>query len=740
MAPTPDLPRRYEVLEVLGEGGMGCVLLASDLELERQVAIKVLRRPDNTNLLHRFRREAEIMARLEHPNLVRLLDLNVDAETPYLVMEYLRGRDLSVPPAPDPGPTMLEVGKALAAIHAAQLLHRDVKPANVLVTESGRVVLVDLGLATGAGVAPLTRTGQVIGTMAFLPPEVFRGSPMSPSSDWYAWGATLYALVEGRSIVQGMEARAVLSGEPRPEPTFQAIEPDSPVAEAIRRTLEQDPERRLRSLSEVRQILDRDAAPEVSSEACTVALDEAPPAPTAFQSAALALVPEPPTRRSAWGLAVAACIGILAWGAAPRFPALDPPPEPILPALPLEDLSLASAILEELALARDLVVTPSGRRVPSSQRAPEDHPVLSVDPLHHADALRALPTLWELLRAHAEDHTLDRLPKQERRALLELDEELLADLGEPVFEAYLAPPDAAGHAVPVSTRYAPTFRAAAEVATLRGRWTVAALQAFEEARSQLEHWEAEFQRDPNAFIESRELLAVGQLTSSLSYPRYVSGASAEPVYRIPCRDRMLRGVRAYRRALALAGRALEAGEPDEAVAGVAFVEYAMHLRTFSYSGVSMLPPELQLGVHPTRPATWGLYAEILQRSATTRYDFDPGRPPPAAQLFAAWAHALEASPEAKPELTTWRRFRVFERMSTFTRKLGHEEKAIPHFRRALAWLEPLEVPPADWVPQVLRNLAEDPDLAAGLGERDTTRYLTLAQRLEARLPEPERDR
>ena len=187
---------RYVLERRLGHGGMAVVWLATDERLSRSVAIKVL--SDTLSADHdylgRFAREAKLAAALQHPNLVSVYDYDA-GERPWLVMEYVEGGDLAaLLRAGEPPPVeqlAAELLSALRHIHAAGVLHRDIKPQNVLVDRYGHARLTDFGIARPADGASLTRTGQVIGTETYLAPEVMRGAPASERSDLFALGVVL---------------------------------------------------------------------------------------------------------------------------------------------------------------------------------------------------------------------------------------------------------------------------------------------------------------------------------------------------------------------------------------------------------------------------------------------------------------------------------------------------------------------------------------------------------------------
>lgn len=221
--PAPAHIGRYELLGTLGTGGMGVVHLARDPVLGREVALKVMR-PDlflasgGSDLRRRFDREARVLARLSHPNVVAVYDAGEADEAVFIAMEYVDGAPLSRwltehrPARWEIIDVFLQVGRGLQAAHAMGLVHRDVKPDNILVGRDGRARISDFGLAvpiTGEGPAahggfePLSRittAGQLVGTPAYMPPEQLAGATVDARSDQYALCATLYEALLGRQV------------------------------------------------------------------------------------------------------------------------------------------------------------------------------------------------------------------------------------------------------------------------------------------------------------------------------------------------------------------------------------------------------------------------------------------------------------------------------------------------------------------------------------------------------------
>ncbi len=224
---------RYHLLERLGEGGMAVVYKAYDTLLERQVAVKIIRReafPPETlpEVLARFEREAKALARLAHANIVRVYDFGEHEGSPFLVMEYIPGGTLKQKLG-QPIPwqraihLLLPVARGVAYAHRHGILHRDIKPANILVTAEGEPLLTDFGIAKvfeGEQSVALTATGMFVGTPEYTAPEQWTGHT-SPQSDIYALGIVLYELIVGRKPYEADTPAAILlkqTSEPLPRP------------------------------------------------------------------------------------------------------------------------------------------------------------------------------------------------------------------------------------------------------------------------------------------------------------------------------------------------------------------------------------------------------------------------------------------------------------------------------------------------------------------------------------------
>ncbi|GAB3153716.1 protein kinase domain-containing protein [Microbispora hainanensis] len=306
---------RYHLLEPIGRGGMGVVWRAHDDLLDRAVAVKeVLYHPtsdeDRETFNRRTIREARAAGRIDHPNVVVVHDVIEEDGRPWIVMQLVRSQSLGqvlrdqgpLPPA-RVAAIGLQVLDALCTAHAAGVLHRDVKPENVLLNGETRVVLTDFGIATMPEEAGLTMTGGIIGTPAFMPPERLNGEPATPESDLWSLGATLYAAVEGATPFDRKTPvatlAAILHDEPAPPQRAGALRP---VLEGL---LRKDPARRM-GAAEAAALLN-----------AAVTAASGPPATTAAPAAA---APGLPHNRPEPG----------PWSGAPSGPSQPPsgPPQP----------------------------------------------------------------------------------------------------------------------------------------------------------------------------------------------------------------------------------------------------------------------------------------------------------------------------------------------------------------------------------------------------------------------------
>ena len=247
MIETGQVIGNYRIESSIGQGGMGHVYLAYDTRLERQVAIKTIhiKKYEDHELdtvRARFAVEAKALAKLNDPHIVQIFDFDPDHNPPYLVMEYVTGRNLSQIIDAEQGtllPKVLDMAaqvlSGLIVAHRSNIIHRDIKPSNILLTSNGTYKLLDFGLARGieqqADSAPLTADNAVIGTLQYLAPEVARGQEANEQSDIYSLGLTLYHLATGVLPHDGVNRLELLNTiSNKPVPPIRASIPELPDA------------------------------------------------------------------------------------------------------------------------------------------------------------------------------------------------------------------------------------------------------------------------------------------------------------------------------------------------------------------------------------------------------------------------------------------------------------------------------------------------------------------------------
>jgi serine/threonine-protein kinase len=253
---------RYKIIKKLGAGGMATVYLAEDQELGRRVAVKILnaKHASDEQFVERFRREASSAAGLSHPNIVQIYDRGKAEGTYYIAMEVIEGRSLKeliIDRGPSPIPVAVNYARqilaALRFAHRNGVVHRDIKPHNVLVDEEGRVKVTDFGIAR-AGASEMTEAGSIIGTAQYLSPEQARGAPVDARSDLYSVGVVLYELLTGEAPYSGDTpveiAMKHLSAIPEP-PSVKRPEVPPELDAVVLRALAKHPDDRFQSVEEM---------------------------------------------------------------------------------------------------------------------------------------------------------------------------------------------------------------------------------------------------------------------------------------------------------------------------------------------------------------------------------------------------------------------------------------------------------------------------------------------------------
>ncbi|HWS28134.1 MAG TPA: protein kinase, partial [Xanthomonadales bacterium] len=339
-AALPAQIGKYWVKKLLGTGGMGRVFLAVDPDIGREVAIKLVTLGSDPQANERFLREAQTMGRMNHPNIVTLLEFGVDQQSPFLVLEFLSGEDLSqwmLRPHTlrEQVQVMLDVAQAIAAAHKAGVLHRDLKPENVRVLDDGRCKLLDFGIAQ-SGAAQLTASGYFVGTPEFVAPEVMTGSAHTAAADIYALGLLFYTMLCGSNPFRGDTVQVTVARVVQHEPTPLAKRLTGvPVelAALIHQCLAKEPELRPVSADSLVHALTRELARikpderlgELPPPSNTAVLPTTPPSRTqTTASVTSATVAQPATR--AWWVAAALLLvsGASAWWLLQAPPAVAP--------------------------------------------------------------------------------------------------------------------------------------------------------------------------------------------------------------------------------------------------------------------------------------------------------------------------------------------------------------------------------------------------------------------------------
>ena len=377
----------YDVVALLGEGGMGQVWQATDTQLHRQVALKILPDAfaDDPDRLARFRREAQILASLNHPNIAAIFGIEEAEGTRALVLELVEGPTLADRIAKGPIPLdealpiAKQIAEALEAAHEAGVIHRDLKPANIKVREDGAVKVLDFGLATALDPDPegdpsesptltaaATQMGVIMGTSAYMSPEQASGETADKRSDIWSFGVVLYEMLTGQRLFTGKTVAHVMASVLKTDPDWTVLPTTTPqpLTRLLRRCLEKEPKRRLRDVSEA-----------------VIHLEETATAPAGDPSATAATASQPTGWRQtlplALGMSAIAVIiaGLAVWTLKP------PPPQPV--SRTVVSVAPSAAVTPSIAV-NDVAISPDGTRM-VYQAGPEGQEQLVVrvvDQLH----------------------------------------------------------------------------------------------------------------------------------------------------------------------------------------------------------------------------------------------------------------------------------------------------------------------------------------------------------------------
>lgn len=272
------IDNRYKIVKSIGEGGMANVYLAWDTILEREVAVKILRGDlaGDEKFVRRFQREAISASSLSHPNIVEMYDVGEDDGKYFIVMEYIDGRTLKslikkrgALTLPEVRDIMLQLTSAIACAHESYIIHRDIKPQNVMILEDGRVKITDFGIAMALNSNELTQTNSVMGSVHYLPPEQANGSGSTIKSDIYSLGILMFELLTGKLPFKGENAVEIAIKQMKePIPSVCKINPNIPqsVENIILRACAKNPKNRYESVAEMRADIEKCLDPDVQEQ------------------------------------------------------------------------------------------------------------------------------------------------------------------------------------------------------------------------------------------------------------------------------------------------------------------------------------------------------------------------------------------------------------------------------------------------------------------------------------------
>ncbi|HLE78397.1 MAG TPA: protein kinase [bacterium] len=380
------IAQQYEILQRIGDGGMASVFTARRLADGQIIALKILREQyaADAEFVERFEREARAVSALAHPHMVRLIDSGRDGSVHFIAMEYIPGVNLKQlirrhgpVPVADAVAIAAQVCEVLGYAHAHGVIHRDIKPQNILLTDDGGVKVTDFGIARATSAATITQTGTVLGSVQYLSPEQASGAEVGTAADIYGLGVVLYEMVTGRLPFDGDSAVAIaikhIHEEPVPPQQLAPSVPDR-VNGIILKALAKSPQGRYASAEEMREDLtganDRwrlPAAAQIEDTPATMVLRPAGGAAPAVRRA---------MRVSPWLVALALLVVIAGggWGGWRAFSSYLNVPEVIVPSLVGKPYSVAARLAAEARLRVELIEEAYSPTVPAGAVVSQDQP------------------------------------------------------------------------------------------------------------------------------------------------------------------------------------------------------------------------------------------------------------------------------------------------------------------------------------------------------------------------------
>lgn len=609
----PDsLRERYEPLARVGSGGMGTVHRVRDRRTGAELALKLTQGGDDHRVDRRFQLEASTLAALEDPHIVRIFDYGTSELGPYLVMELIDGVPLDrLPEDADRVAVLRDAARGIAAVHRAGLVHRDVKPGNILHGTDGRTVLIDFGLVLNPDLTRLTRTEERLGSLAFMAPETLKGRTATTATDWYAFGITAFKVLEERLPYHHDSLYRIATGQEHPAPELERVKADSPEGRLILACCRPDPRDRPADLDAILAILDG-AVPPGPRHAVAASVPGA---------RSLALPSLEPTRRDPrvlMGLLFLAAIG-LGIGTHVALAPPAPPGQRPAPAAP-EEAGRGSALPERSTPfpAEFTRAAAAALEAAAASWVGPDGRVLAGDPpagaAGYGQLLDTDPVAWSRIRGHLD--ALERfhrwrraggrpedLPAETRARLEGLDLRFAAqDLPRPFFPfLYLQPSEDPGP-IPAQILADPRLGDVLPASPVRG-WTRVALDLGDRALA------------ASASIQAR--LAAGEMfpvgygpDRIMNLGSYLGVAFLEPAARRALAQELRAEHEVGRAFVYAASRALEGRGADAERLAVLLGSILSRTRDLLYQGAAFTDWHDLVGPDPVHPHQWAFVAHL----------------------------------------------------------------------------------------------------------------------------------